>query len=165
MKHRSSQSGFSIIDMIMGISIIAIAIVGIMKAQENYTRMSSQAEIGLRAISLANTVMNTIRMHAYDENDTSPWSTTIGANTDTGESSLSDYDDIDDYAGASWDFSSVGYISFTVETRVFYINLATSWVDSVGPTTNFKRIIVSISHPDLDDPVILSSLYAGIVEN
>ncbi|MCF6237573.1 MAG: hypothetical protein L3J79_01960 [Candidatus Marinimicrobia bacterium] len=162
MKRPDPQSGFSIIDMIVGLSILAVAIVGIMIVQQNYIQMSSNVELGLRAISLGNSVMNTIRMHAYDENASSPWSSTIGANTDAGESALADYDDIDDYAGATWDFSSDGYLGYSVTTRVFYIDIATSWVDSVGPTTSFKRIIVRVDHSDMESPVVFSSLVAGI---
>lgn len=161
MKHPNSQFGFSIMDMIIGLSIVAVAIVGILGVQENYVNKSSQIELSLRAISLGNSVMNTIRMHAYDENYNSPWSTTIGANTDAGESALADYDDIDDYAGASWDFSGDGYDGFNVTTRVFYIDIATSWIDSVGPATSFKRIIVTVDHDILESPINFSSLMAG----
>ncbi len=161
MKHRRhSQSGFSIIDMIMGLSIIAIAIFAIQVAQNNYVQMSSRVEVGLRAVSLGNSVMNVIRMHRYDENLSSPWSTSYG--TDTGETTSADYDDIDDYAGASWDFSSDGFLGFTVTTRVHCVALATSWTDSVGPGASFKRIIVSVDHDGLESPMVFSSLMAGI---
>ena len=162
MNRPDTQSGFSIIDMIMGLSILAIAIVGIMSAQRNYVNMSSEIEVGIRGISLGNSVMQTIRMHRFDEEQTPTWSTSYG--TDTGESSMSDYDDIDDFAAASWDYSDDGFAGFTISTRVFCVNLASSWLDSVGPGTNYKRIIVSINHDVLETPVVFSSLYAGVFE-
>ena len=160
MKHHNPQSGFSLIDMIMGMSIISIALVGIMSVQNNYINMSTKLEVGFRAIALGNSVMSTIRMHRFDENASAPWSATLG--TDTGETSSDDYDDIDDYASAAWDFS-YWYPGYTVNSRVFSINLATSWVDSVGAPNNFKRIIVSINHEALDSPIVFSSLMAGII--
>ncbi len=160
MKRLNSQSGFSIMDMIMGLSIIAVAIVGIQIAQNNYVNMSSRVEVGLRAISLANSVMNVIRMHDFDENSAAPWSLTLG--TDTGESSSTLYDDIDDYSGATWDFSGDGFPGFSITTTVHNIDINSSWLSSVGSRTNFKRIIVQIDHPSLASPVVFSSIMVGI---
>ena len=161
MKHRNSQNGFSIIDMVMGLGIIAVAIIGIMSAQKNYIQMSSEVEVTLRGISLGNSVMNIIRMHRFDENASPPWVAILG--TEAGESTSADYDDIDDYAGASWDFSGDGFAGYTIQTRVFNVNLASSWLDSVGPRTNYKRIIVSVNNSSLEEPIIFSSIYTGIV--
>ena len=160
MSNSSSQSGFSIMDMIIGLSIVSIAIVGILLAQRNYINSAAQVEVGIRAVTLGNYVMQTIRMHRFDENNATPWSTGYG--TDTGESTMADYDDIDDYANATWDFSSDGYSGYTVQTRVFCVDLSSSWLDSVGPGTNYKRIIVGVNNSALEGPVLFSSLYAGI---
>jgi len=161
MKHsRHSQSGFSLIDMIMGLSIIAVAIVGVQLAQRNYVEMSTQVETNLRAVTLGNSVMNTIRMHRFDENATAPWDSTLGKNT--GETVLSDFDDIDDYDGAIWDFSADGYAGFAVTTSVFSVDLASSWMDNTGEFTSFKRIIVSINHDAMDVPLVFSSIMSGI---
>lgn len=157
LDHR--QAGFSIIDMIIGLSIVTVAILAIQVAQSNYVNQSTKVEMGMRAISLGNSVMNTIRMHRYDENTSSPWSTSYGP--DTGETTAADYDDIDDYAAASWDFSSDGFSGFTIQTRVFCVALNTSWVDSVGPGTSFKRILVTVDHEAMDRPMIFTSLMAG----
>jgi hypothetical protein len=159
MKRPSSNAAFSIPDMIMGLAIIVIAIVGIMAAQRSYIQMSGRVEAELRAVSLGNSVMNIIRMHRYDENTSSPWSTSYGP--DGGEVA-STYDDIDDYAAASWDFSSDGYAGYTVNTRVFCINIASSWEDSIGPGADFKRIIVTINHEAMESPMVLTSIMAGI---
>ncbi|NQV41712.1 MAG: hypothetical protein HQ506_05095 [Candidatus Marinimicrobia bacterium] len=158
----ASQAGFSIIDMIMGLSILAIAIVGIQIAQNNYINMSNQVEISLRGISLGNSVMNLIRMHPFDENSLPPWSATLGQ--DSGESALVDNDDIDDYAGASWDFSADGFPGYIVTSRVFCINKDVSWLDSVATGLSFKRIIVSVNHPQLESPLVFSSLMAGVTD-
>ncbi len=162
MKHLKPQAGFSLVDMIMGLSIIAVAIVGIQIAQNNYVNMSSRTEVRLRAISVGNSVMNVIRMHRFDENSNAPWDSTWGTNT--GETSMALYDDIDDYAGAVWDFSADGINGYSITSRVFSVNIASSWLDSVAYFTSFKRIIVQVSHPILDSPVIFTSLMAGIDE-
>ncbi|MBC8374775.1 MAG: hypothetical protein H8E26_01950 [FCB group bacterium] len=160
MKHHNPQSGFSLIDMIMGLSIIALAIVGIQYAQRNYIELTSQVETSLRAVSLGNSVMNTIRMHAYDEGTASPWSSTIGP--DAGESTITDYDDIDDYAAAAWDFSNDGYSGFNVISQVFYVQVPSNWLDSLGTRTNYKRIIVTVNHSALNTPVVFTSIMAGV---
>ena len=136
------SSGFTITDLIVGMMIIAVAIVGIMYAEQAYIQNADRVELGVRGVSLGNAVMNTIRMHRYDENTSSPWSSSLG--TDSGESAPTNYDDVDDYAGATWNFSAEGYPGFSVNTRVFYIDIETSWLDSVGGPTDFKRIIVTI---------------------
>ncbi len=153
-----SQSGFSLIDMVMGLGILAIAIVGIQVAQNNYISMSNQLEAGLRGISLGNSVMNTIRMHRFDENVKAPWAASLGPDSEI----MTAYDDIDDYAGAAWDFSSEGFPGFTVQSRVFCINHSVSWLDSVGTGPDFKRIIVTVNHPELESPLVFSSIMAGI---
>ncbi len=161
MKPRSLNRGFSIIDMIMGLGILAVAIVGIMTAQRAYVSMSSEVEVKLRAISLGNSVMNVIRMHRFDENVSDPWGASLG--TDTGETTSADYDDIDDYAGATWDFSSDGFEGYSVLTRVFNVNLTSSWLDSVNVRTNYKRILVHVYNTSMDSSMVFSSIYAGIV--
>ena len=160
MSRSGSQSGFSILDMIIGLSIVSIAIVGILLAQRNYTTQAAEVEVGIGAVTLGNHIMQTIRMHRFDENPTPPWSTSYG--TDAGDGTFPNVDDIDDYANGSWDLSSDGYEGYTVTTRVFCVNLSSSWLDSVGPGTNFKRIIVSVDNSVLKDPVVFSSIYAGI---
>lgn len=160
MNNSHQNSGFSLVDTIIGMTIIAVAIVGIQIAQTNYVRASDRTEFGVRAVTLANSVMNIIRMHNFDENANSPWSTSLGE--DTGESSLADYDDIDDYADGSWDFSGDGFDGFSVQSRIFYVAVPTNWLDSTGTATNFKRIIVSVNHSVLEAPVIVSSIVAGV---
>ncbi len=159
MNKHKNQAGFSIPDMLVGLSIVAVAIVGVLYAQRSYVRQADVIEIRSRATTLANSVMSTIRMHRYDENTDEPWSATLGANS--GETSTADYDDVDDYAAASWNFSALGYPNFTVSTRVFYVDIQNSWLDSVGGPTSYKRIIVSVDHDVLDRPLVISTLAAG----
>lgn len=160
MNSSSGSSGFTITDLIVGMMIIAVAIVGMMYAERAYIQNADRVELGVRGVSLGNAVMNTIRMHRYDENTSSPWSSSLG--TDSGESSSSSYDDIDDYVGTSWDFSSLGYPGFTVSTRIFYVDIETSWMDSVGGPTGFKRIIVTIGHAGLSSDISMSSLMGSL---
>ncbi len=160
MRIDRKSSAFSIPDLIMGMFIIAIALIGIMYGERAYIANADRVELGVRGVSLGNAVMNTIRMHRFDENTSSPWSSSLGS--DTGESSSSDYDDIDDYAAASWDFSSLGYTGFSVTTRIFYVDINTSWLDSVGGPTHYKRIIVTIDHTGMKNSLNFTSLLASL---
>lgn len=151
------DAGFSIPDIIMGMTIIAVAVVGIMGVQRNYVEQVNRTIIQTRAISLGNAVMSTIRMHRYDENASEPWSSSLGADSET----MANYDDIDDYAYTSWDFSSLGYVGFDVLTKVWYVDTGTSWLDSVAGPTDFKRITVIVDHDILSDPIVFYSLAGG----
>ena len=159
MNNSNRNAGFTITDIIMGMSIIAIAVVGVLSIQNNYVNQASQIELRTRAVSLGNAVMSTVRMHRFDENTGIPW--TSNANLGSDSESMSGYDDVDDYVDASWDFSSLGYAGFTVTTRIFYVNIANSWVDSVAGPTDYKRIIVGVNNAELSTPVRLSTLVGG----
>ena len=143
------QSGFAIIELILGIMVLGIAFVAFMNVHGNVRTKSVNVEIMSRATGLANSIMGKIRAHDFRDNS---GTTALGPD----EASPANYDDVDDYAGYTWTFT--GYVGYSGNSRVFYLDPATSWVDSVGTATNYKRIIVSVSHGGLDSPVVLSSL-------
>lgn len=156
MLNSCKNKGFSLTDLILGMMIISVAIVGILYAQNSYITRAGEVELGVRGVTLANAVMHTIRMHNYDEQSVSPWSSTLG--TETGESSMSLFDDVDDYNGASWSPGSMGYPGFTITTSVIYVDVSSSWITSVTGPTEYKRIIVQVDHSGLDETIEMTSL-------
>ena len=150
----NSHSGFSIIELIMGVMIIGVAFVAAMFAHTQIQTMSTRVEFTLRSTVLANSVMRVVRSNNYDENESPPWSNTLGPE----EPSVSEFDDVDDYIGYDWPFQSAGFVGYTVTTRVFYINSSISLLDSTGMITDYKRIIISVHTDGLPEPVVLSSL-------
>jgi len=148
--NKSQSPGFTTIEIVLGIVVVGIVFVGFMSVHANIRSKSTNTEIILRATGLASSVMGKIRAHDFHD-DTAPAST-LGPD----EASASDYDDVDDYAGFDW--SITGYDGYSVNTRVFYVNPVTSWLDSVGTSTYYKRIIVSVSHGGLESALLLTSL-------
>ncbi len=156
-----SQSGFSIIELVIGVVIIGIAFVATMFAHSQIQADSTRVEFTLRSTVLANSVMKVVRSNNFDENESPPWSSPLGPD----EPSSSEYDDVDDYIGYVWPTQSFGYIGYNVTARVFYVNPSINWTDSTGVITDYKRIIISVETDGLPQPLVLSSLitsYSGV---
>jgi len=104
--HRRAARGFTLIELIVGITLVAIAATLFTKLIVPAVRQSAEPLVQQRAASLAEALMDEILSKRYDENtpeggvppcsaSTTPCSTTLGP--DTGETSRADYDDVDDY--------------------------------------------------------------------
>lgn len=154
MSLKIGNRGFSLVELILGVVIVGIGFVGATYAFTAIRSKSVEIEVTFRAVSVANSVMHTIRAHDFDENSGEPWSSTLGPE----ENSSSDYDDVDDFIGNSWDFQPKGFPGYDVSTRIYYVNPAISWIDSVGSQTNYKHIIVKVDHDGLKVPITLTSL-------
>jgi len=150
----SGNAGFTFIELALGILIIGVAYVGIMYAQREVQQKNIEVEAIYRATSYANTIMARVRSHRFDEKTSPPWSTALGPD----ETQANKYDDIDDYIGYTWEGDDENLPGYTAKVRVFYVNPTNSWVDSVAQVTDYKRIIVTVSHDALAKPLQLSSL-------
>jgi len=154
MKTKRNERGFSLVEIIIGVVIVGIGFVGSMNAFRFIRSKSFQIEATFRAVSVANSVMHTVRAENFDDNTATPWTTNLGPE----ESLVTDFDDADDYIGYAWDFQSKGFPGYDVTTRIYYVDPSVSWIDSVGTQTNYKHIIVHVSHQGLPVPVTLTSL-------
>ncbi len=152
MNNNHLQNGFTLLDLIVGIVFLTVAFVGSLIAMSNIQSQSDEMEALTRASSMANSVMEVMRAQQFDENPIAPWTSSLGPE----EGSPALYEDVDDFIGFTWTYE--GYYNYTAVTRVFYVNPAVNLMDSVGIVTDYKRIIVSVNHPELDSPVHLSSL-------
>lgn len=148
-----SENGFSLMDLIVGLSIITIAFTVFFVSSTNISSAESRGEVIIEATNIANNVMETIRGKRFDENQAPPYSTALGK-----EESGSIFDDIDDYANHVWQGTGYNYGNYFIRSRVFYVNSEASWDDSVGTPTTLKRIIVEVNHSSLSSPIILNSL-------
>ena len=81
-----------------------------------------------------------------------PWTYPLGQD-------LGDYDDIDDFIGADWSVIP-GYIDvgYQATSNVFYVDHLVNLLDGCIYTTDYKRIIVSVNHADLPNPIVLTSI-------
>ena len=157
LNYKKNQSGFTLIDTIIGIVIISFVLTGILFVVIDLNVKSIRNEIVAKGTVYANSVMHYIRAHRFDENYTTggqgdPWTYPLGQ--DSG-----DYDDIDDFNGADWSiipgFTDVGY---QASSNVVYVDILVSLMDGCNYATNYKRIIVTVSHGDLPNPIVLTSI-------
>ncbi len=152
MRTNKLQDGFSLLDIILGIIFLSVAFIASLVTIRNLQSQENRMEAIIRGSTMANDIMEVIRAHAFDENAVAPWSDPPGPE----EGVFADYDDIDDYIGYS--FSYPGYFGFSGLTRVFYVDPNINLMDSVGTVTDYKRIIVTVNHPELQTPVNVTSL-------
>jgi hypothetical protein len=148
------QSGFSLIDLVIGTTILAFTLTGIMMVIGDMSVKSVRNESIEKATVYGTTVINNIRAHRFDENyGGSGWPWTYPLGSDGG-----DLDDIDDYIGADWSgipgYASAGY---TATSMVHYID-PPDLLSVRNYVTNYKRIVVVVTHPDLANPVFLSTI-------
>ncbi len=157
LNYKKNQSGFTLIDTIIGIVIISFVLTGILFVVIDLNVKSIRNEIVAKGTVYANSVMHYIRAHRFDENYTissqiGPWTYPLGQ--DSG-----DYDDIDDFIGADWSiipgFADVGY---QASSNVVYVDVLVSLMDGCNYATNYKRIIVTVGHDDLPNPILLTSI-------
>ena len=155
MNYKKNQSGFTLIDTIIGTVIISFVLTGVLFVIINLNVKSVRNETMAKGTVYANSVMHYIRAHRFDENyNTSgePWTYPLGQ--DSG-----DYDDIDDFIGADWSiipgYTDVGY---QASSNVVYVDILVSLMDGCNYATNYKRIIVTVNHSKLPNPILLTSI-------
>lgn len=104
------HKGFTLIELIAGIVIFAVAVSAMTNVLFPHATKSVDPVYQVRAAELGHSLLNEILGKAFDENtdyttgtrcneSVSGCSTTMGP--DTGETTSSDYDDVDDYNGYS----------------------------------------------------------------
>ena len=140
------RKGMTIVEIAITIMVLGLAIPPIMVLFAHIGQRSIESEFRMTAYQLAEGLLEEVLSKRYDENDSSPWSTTLGP--DSGESTRSAYDDIDDFDGYTENPVS-GFPGFSRLVTVYYLDpdtddLNTVQADSAG--TDYKRIDVSVTH-------------------
>ena len=162
-KIKSSQSGFTFIDTIVGIMIISLILPVSLAMLNNLNRNSMANETLEKGTAYANSIMHYVIAHRFDENYETigaPWTYPLGQ--DSG-----DLDDIDDFIGADWSiipgYASMGYQGvsnvFYVDGETIDVSLGTpDLMSSVSIPTNYKRIVVSVDHAELSNPIVITTI-------
>ncbi len=150
--------GFAYIDFIIGVVIMGIAVVPVIIIILSLRIDNNQVLLQSRAVTYANSIMHHIRAHRFDEAFDSPWTIPASLGSESGDS-----DDVDDYKNANWPGIISGFPDFSVSTNIYYVDAASDWLikaqwAGVDSITNYKKIDIIISHPNLSTPVSLSSL-------
>ncbi len=155
------QAGFALLDLVIGITLLAFAFLATMRIVDDLQQKLNHRDVQIRATSLANSMMSIVRSVDFDENVTTPW--IIASNLGMDGSGL--YDDIDDFmlnpAGVA-NFGVAG-VGFAITVNVFYVDPTTSPPNMTVPLTgnnssNYKRVTVTVSHPELTNPIIFSGI-------
>lgn len=147
----TSQHGFTLIEVIMIIVVVAIAIPALLIILGQEAKQSVNAELQVSATNVAQALMEEIKTKRWDENSPIPPGAYSILGIDGGETAgiPSTYNDVDDYnAGAP--AITVGGVSYTRAVQVCYVP-STNLNDTpaCNTTTDYKRIQVTVSNANL----------------
>lgn len=159
------RKGFTLIEMIIVIVVMAIAITGISVSIFPQGRQSAENVAAVKASELGRAVMDEIMGRGFDQNS-GPYGglpecdpTTNGCTPPAslgsdGELSKSEFNDVDDFHGLSGDARDVldstlsdGYAGYQIAVEVFYEQEVSGVMQGVnaGVQTNYKRVNVTVT--------------------
>jgi len=153
------------------LSIGAIALMALVSLRFNTTLLENRTteienKVYLTAFSLADDLIEEIKQKAFDE-ETVEWkaittdqltSASSFGPVDAGESSVYDFDDIDDYHGYRKSVSLPHAENYSVTSTVDYVTASNPDVTSLSQTF-FKRISVNVTSPYMSHAVKLSFVF------
>ena len=158
----TKQAGFTLLDIIIGVTFLSVVFLATMRITNDLQQKLDRRAVQVRATSIANSMLSIVRSVNFDEN----WPTLnhTAANNLGMDASLI-YDDVDDFmfnplGVANFGSTANGYL---VNVNVYYVNPLTAPPNTTIPLTgtsfsNFKRIIVSVNHSELLNPIELSAM-------
>ncbi len=156
-----SKAGFSYIEVLMAMFILALALIPLLSQFYIGFQGNINAELVSQATDIGADLMEEIKSRRFDENllpllPVAP--TSLGIDNGESANNRSTFDDVDDYK--NWQKTPPQSINgavltdfpqFTQKAAVDYVTYSgTNWVTSVV-AANYKRIIVTISHPKISD--------------
>lgn len=158
---RKKQGGFTLVETIIAIALLAIALVPLTLSYSFSASHSADAMIEVRVAELGQAYVEEILSKRFDENSAvggvpacSATTTPCGAIGIDGGESRATFDDVDDYDGLdeqpprdSTDNVRPGYVGFRVEVAVAYANGSEVTNYNLDATTDLKRILVRVHPP------------------
>lgn len=157
MDSKLNQKGFTLIEVLVMTVLLAMAFLVFLGSLNLGRDLQNKSEIKSVQAILLHDLQEQIKSRRFDENLIASWSADLGA--DTQENSLSDFDDVDDFKN----YQITAYAdhpAFGAQVHVEYVNRATKFrVVSTAPT-EYKRVVVSISHSSfstLTDTLIIGA--------
>jgi type II secretory pathway pseudopilin PulG len=155
--NKLNQEGFTLIEVLVMTVLLAMAFLVFLGSLNLGRDLQNKSEIKSVQSILLHDLQEQIKSRRFDENLIASWSADLGA--DTQENSLSDFDDVDDFKN----YQITPYAdhpAFSAQVHVEYVNLATKFrVISTTPT-EYKRVVVNISHSSfstLTDTLIIGA--------
>lgn len=157
--------GFTLIEMIIVIVVMAIAITGISVSLFPQGRQSAEQVAAVKASELGRAVMDEIMGRNFDQNS-GPYGglpecnpaingcTPPGAFGTDGEANKSEFNDVDDFHGLSGDATDVlggtlseGYAGYQIDVEVVYDQEVSGVMQRANPgvQTHYKRVNVTVT--------------------
>ena len=150
------KNGFTLVEVMVVLILLTLSFMVFLRALNTGETIRARSEIRTTQSVILNSLENEIRARRFDENASYPWSSTLGK--DTGESQLIQFDDIDDFDG--YYISSVsGHPAFSCSVEVNYVSVSSGFHSSQSNQSNFKSVMVKISHATL--PAIIDTMVIG----
>ena len=151
------QSGFTLVEVMVVLILLTLSFMVFLNALNTGKSVRARSELRTIQSVILNSVENQIRARRFDESTSYPWSSTLGK--ETGESQIQEFDDIDDFNG--YFLSTVdGYPAFSCSVAVNYVSASSGFHESQSSQTNYKSVMVKVSHPTLPtitDTMVISS--------
>lgn len=153
------SGGFTLIEIIVGIVVLAIALVLITSIIVPTARQSVTPVYQMRAAELGQAMLNEILSMSFDQNSqrdgsrercgkpdgSNPCTPENEFGPDAGETSRATFNDVDDYHDLD-ENPGQPYQGFSVAVEVCYSNAA--GFCSGGTPTQFKRILATVTTPE-----------------
>lgn len=153
------QNGFTLVEVMVVLILLTLSFMVFLNALNTGKSVRARSELRTIQSVILNSVENQIRARRFDENVSPPWSSSLGKETSSGEVGLDDFDDIDDFNGYS--VSSLSeHPGFSYDVTVNYVTPTSGFPTSQSGQTDFKSIMVRVSHRTLSpitDTMIISS--------
>jgi MSHA pilin protein MshD len=155
----SRRDGFTLIEMVLIIIIVAVAIPALLIVLGQGTRQSVDAELQVTATNVAQALLEGIKTKRWDENSPIPpgtYTTPLGPETgETWNINHSNYDDVDDYNNlyansGNADAVIVGGVTYTRDVQVCYVPSSNlNDTSACSTVTDYKRIKVTVTNTTL----------------
>ena len=153
------QYGFTLVEVMVVLVLLTLSFMVFLNALNTGKTVRAKSELRTIQSVILNSVENQVRSRRFDENTTAPWSSLLGKEVSDGEIDINDFDDIDDFNGFS--ISSVSdHPAFSYDIIVNYVLPTEGFPISESSQTNFKSVMVRVTHPTLSpitDTMIISS--------
>ena len=157
MDSKLTQKGFTLIEVLVMTVLLAMAFLVFLGSLNLGRDLQNKSEVKSVQAILLHDLQEQIKSRRFDENLIAPWSGDLG--TDVQEISLSDFDDVDDFKNYQI-AQYADHPAFGAQVQVEYVNRAAKFrVVSTVPT-EYKRVVVNISHSSfstLTDTLIIGA--------
>ena len=139
----NSLKGFTLVEVLVSLILTSLAFTIFLQALNTGKSVRQKSELRTKQSVILNSLENQIRARRFDENLNEPWSSTLGK--ETGESSISQFDDVDDFHLYS-ESSLSDDQGFGFDISVYYTSTQSKFRSSSSSQTNYKSIVVRVSH-------------------